>query len=965
MELELRADDDNGTSGIVDALAEQILAETALLALEHVGERLERAVARARDGAAAAAVVDERIDGFLQHALLVAHDDVRRAELQEALQTVVAVDDAAVEIVEITRREAAAVELDHRTQIRRNDRHDIEDHPARLVAGLAERLDDFEAADGADLLLRGELAHLLPELLAELVEIELFEQGLDRLGAHADLECIAVLLARLAVRGLVEQLLLDEVAVARIEHDILREIEHAFEIPRRDVEDQAHAARNALEIPDMRDRRSELDMAHALAAHLGARDLDAAAVADDALVADALVLAAVAFPVARRAEDTLTEESVSFRLQRAIVDGLRLLDLAVGPLANLFRRSESDAHRIKFIYIQQRDDTPFLFLTVIVRRFIDRHIADIRDDVICGARVLIVRLRPLVEGVSRLRRRRGRTFLRRVDARDIEVEVLGTCVDIVIIVIILDGDFLRIAIEHFDVETDGLELLDENLERFRHARLGDVLSLDDGLVRLHAADDIVGLDRHHFLQRIGSAVGLECPDLHLAEALAAELGFAAERLLRDEGVRARGTRVDLISYEVMQLEEVSAANRDAILERLARAAVVEDCLAVGRQARRLDRAEHIRVARAVEDRRRDVETGDVRFRHAELVEIIAGCAQTRFDGRIAVLDLLADDLDGHAEMRLEDLTDVHAARDAERVQHDIDRRAVRQERHILLAHDARDDTLVTVTACHLITDGDLALLRDVDAHETVDARRQLIVVLSAEDLHIDDLALLAVRHAQRGVAHLARLLAEDSAQQTLLSRELRLAFRRDLADEDIAWAHISADGDDALLVEILERILCNVRDVARDFLRAELRIARVALVLLDVDGGIEVALDEVLREQNGILVVVALPWHIGNDDVIAERELTVIRCRTVSDGLLFLDDIAFVDDWHLIDTRTLVRAQELLHLVVVEVAFLRANVDIVRRYRLDGTRMLREDHDAGVTGCLILHARADERRLRP
>ena len=81
VQLELRTDDDNGTAGVVDALAEQVLAEAALLALEHVRERLERAVARARDRTAAAAVIDQGVDGFLQHALLVAHDDVRRTEV--------------------------------------------------------------------------------------------------------------------------------------------------------------------------------------------------------------------------------------------------------------------------------------------------------------------------------------------------------------------------------------------------------------------------------------------------------------------------------------------------------------------------------------------------------------------------------------------------------------------------------------------------------------------------------------------------------------------------------------------------------------------------------------------------------------------------------------------------------------------------------------------------------------------
>ena len=36
VELQLRTDDDDGTAGVIDALAEQVLAETAALALEHV-----------------------------------------------------------------------------------------------------------------------------------------------------------------------------------------------------------------------------------------------------------------------------------------------------------------------------------------------------------------------------------------------------------------------------------------------------------------------------------------------------------------------------------------------------------------------------------------------------------------------------------------------------------------------------------------------------------------------------------------------------------------------------------------------------------------------------------------------------------------------------------------------------------------------------------------------------------------
>jgi len=77
------------------------------------------------------------------------------------------------------------------------------------------------------------------------------------------------------------------------------------------------------------DGGGQLDVAHALAPHLGAGDLHAAALADDAAEPDALVLAAVALPVLGGAEDLLAEEPVLLGTKGAVVDGLRLLDLAV------------------------------------------------------------------------------------------------------------------------------------------------------------------------------------------------------------------------------------------------------------------------------------------------------------------------------------------------------------------------------------------------------------------------------------------------------------------------------------------------------------------------------------------------------------------------------------------------------------------------------------------------------------
>jgi hypothetical protein len=99
VQLELGTDDDHRTPGIIDALAQQVLAEAALLALQHVGQRLQRTLVGAGDDTAATAVIEQRVHRLLQHALFVAHDDVGGPQLDQALQPVVAVDNAAVEVV--------------------------------------------------------------------------------------------------------------------------------------------------------------------------------------------------------------------------------------------------------------------------------------------------------------------------------------------------------------------------------------------------------------------------------------------------------------------------------------------------------------------------------------------------------------------------------------------------------------------------------------------------------------------------------------------------------------------------------------------------------------------------------------------------------------------------------------------------------------------------------------------------
>src|SRR3546814_2039366 len=96
-------------------------------------------------------------------------------------------------------------------------------------------------------------------------------------------------------------------------------------------------------------------------------------------------------------------------------------------------------------------------------------------------------------------------------------------------------------------------------------------------------------------------------------------------------------------------------------------------------------------------------------------------------------DLLAEAARGPAQMRLEDLADVHAARHTQRVEDDIGMRPVLEERHVLDRQDAADDALVAVAAGHLVARLQLALYRDEHLDTLETALRHIVAPLPLLD----------------------------------------------------------------------------------------------------------------------------------------------------------------------------------------------------------------------------------------
>src|SRR4051794_4289511 len=433
-------------------------------------------------------------------------------------------------------------------------------------------------------------------------------------------------------------------------------------------------------------------------------------------------------------------------------------------------------------------------------------------------------------------------------------------------------------------------------------------------------------------------------------------------------------------------------------------------------------------------------------------------------------------------MRFEDLPDVHPARHAKRIEHDVGMRTVFEERHVLDRHDLRHHALVAVTAGHLVAGLDLALHRDEDLDHLHHARPEFVTTLQLLDLveealleallalvvgfpdslylchhlvvgdgelpplrtrilfehrprqmrvlletlragdanlafqklseaavnvaikdrllvvavlgkafdlltldrectlvlvnamtvenaHFDDRALHSRRDAQGRVAHIARLLAEDRTQQFLFRRHRAFALRRDLAAQNVAGAHFRTDVDDARLVQILERLFRNVRDVAGDFLRAQLRIAGHHLELLDVDRREHVVLHDAFGEKDRVLEIVAVPGHERDQHVAAEREFAEVGRGTVRNDVALFHVVAHLHQRPLVDAGVLVGALELHQAVDIDARlgrieiFRGAHNDTRGVHLIDDAGAARTDRGTRVARDRAFHAGSDERRL--
>jgi hypothetical protein len=123
------------------------------------------------------------------------------------------------------------------------------------------------------------------------------------------------------------------------------------------------------------------------------------------------------------------------------------------------------------------------------------------------------------------------------------------------------------------------------------------------------------------------------------------------------------------------------------------------------------------------------------------------------------------------------------------------------------------------------------------------------------------------------------------------------------------------------LVQAGQLLLAQVRDVARDFLGAQLGVAGHHHQFLDVDRGVAVFGDDTLADQDRVLEVVAVPGHEGDQHVLAQGQFAQVGAGAVGHHVARGHLVAALDDGALVDVGVLVGTLVLDQVVDVHADF--------------------------------------------
>ena len=167
------------------------------------------------------------------------------------------------------------------------------------------------------------------------------------------------------------------------------------------------------------------------------------------------------------------------------------------------------------------------------------------------------------------------------------------------------------------------------------------------------------------------------------------------------------------------------------------------------------------------------------------------------------------------------------------------------------------------------------------------------------------------RSFQRSILHITGFITENGTQQLLFGRRIALTLRSNLTDHNITRLNAGTDADNTILIQIFSSFFAYIRNISRQLFHSTFRFTHFQWELFHMDWGQNIFAYHALVQYNGILIVIAFPWHVSHQKVLTQSQFSLLGRITFRQNVPGFYALAFIADRTKVNRHILVCTTEL------------------------------------------------------
>ena len=180
-----------------------------------------------------------------------------------------------------------------------------------------------------------------------------------------------------------------------------------------------------------------------------------------------------------------------------------------------------------------------------------------------------------------------------------------------------------------------------------------------------------------------------------------------------------------------------------------------------------------------------------------------------------------------------------------------------------------------MTAGHLVTNGNLSLLCNINTYKLIYAWADIVAVFSCVNLNVNNYACCAVRNTKRCISNFSCFFTENSTKKSFFCCKLCFTLWCNLAYKYIVRSNFRTDTDNSSFVKVTKCIVAYVRNISCNFFRSEFCISCLCFIFINMNRCVNIFLNKFFTKKNGIFVVVTFPSHETDKRVFTKGKFTV------------------------------------------------------------------------------------------